>query len=75
MIGRTDGNLDALNRHLAEIEAGAPGEEEGETCNRNGCGGTMDWPKVENCSCHISAPCGACENNPLTCDQCGAEVE
>ena len=74
-VGPTDGNLDALNRHLAEIEAGAPGEEEGATCNRDGCGGTMIVPEVEGCTCSISPPCSACVNNPLTCDECGAEVE
>lgn len=74
-IGPTDGNLDALERHLGEREARAPGEEEGEICNRDGCGGTMGWPDVEGCSCHINPPCGACENNPLTCDECGEIVE
>ena len=60
-IGPTDSNLDALNRHLAESEAGAHGEEEGARCNRGGSDGTMDWPRVENCSRHVYSPCGHCE--------------
>ncbi len=66
---------DGIDRLRAEIEAGAPGEEEGATCNRDGCGGTMIVPEVEGCYCHISPPCGACVNNPLTCDECWAEME
>lgn len=30
---------------------------------------------VENCSCHISAPCGACVNAPLVCTNCGYEPD
>lgn len=74
-IGPTDGNLDALERHLAEREASAPGDEEGARCNRDGCGGTMIVPEVEGCTCFISPPCSACVNNPLTCDECGEIVE
>ena len=28
---------------------------------------------VENCSCHISAPCHQCTNAPLSCSHCGFE--
>ena len=52
-----------------------PGDEEGAYCNRDECDGRMGWPTVEGCSCHISPPRGACENSPLTCDQCGYEVD
>lgn len=38
-----------------------------------GCGGTLKFPVVENCTCHINPPCGNCSNNPLTCDNCGWE--
>lgn len=40
------------------------GYEEGETCNRNGCTGVIEWYESEsgNCSCHLNAPCSACEN-------------
>lgn len=44
--------------------------EEGDVCP-NCIGGTMQIPEVEGCSCHITAPCGACVSNPLTCDTCG----
>lgn len=27
----------------------------------------------ENCSCHVRAPCGSCENAVLKCDGCGEE--
>lgn len=67
----------------------AIGEEEGDPCGRieepeedaprghrpKPCAGIMIFGPVENCSCHISPPCGWCENNPLVCDTCGAEVE
>lgn len=61
------------------------GTDEGDTCNRipepdedqprgyrpKPCQGVMGYEQVENCSCHISPPCGRCENNPLVCDTCG----
>jgi len=46
---------------------------EGDKCPQ--CDGKMYYPKVENCSCHISPPCSACTNNLLTCDECGFEEE
>jgi len=51
--------------------AGYP--EEGDECPEPGCTGHLGFPKVENCSCHISAPCHACVNSVLTCDECGWE--
>ncbi len=51
------------------------GNEEGDICNRDGCIGIMAYPKSENCSCHISAPCSECTNKVLTCQVCGAEAE
>ena len=45
-------------------------KEEGDKCPER-CGGVLAYPKVENCSCHISPPCGACTNNLLTCPVCG----
>lgn len=64
------------------------GSREGDTCNRlpepdedalrghrpKPCQGTMIYGPVENCSCHISPPCGWCESNPLICDTCGEEA-
>lgn len=48
-----------------------PGYYEGEVCNREGCKGFIELEKVENCSCHISAPCWAHENAGLCCPDCG----
>lgn len=39
------------------------------------CSGTMRYPKIVNCSCHISPPCCACTDNRLTCEDCGLEEE
>lgn len=36
--------------------------------------GTMELERVENCLCHICPPCSACEQQPLTCSNCGAET-
>jgi hypothetical protein len=47
--------------------------EEGDNCPE--CDGTMVFPEVENCSCHISPPCAACVSNSLTCDSCGYTEE
>lgn len=49
-----------------------------ERCNRIdgegfACDGTMMLSAGENCSCHISPPCGSCANAPVVCDVCGAE--
>ena len=35
--------------------------------------GEMHFPAVENCSCHICAPCSKCTDNQLTCKLCGWE--
>lgn len=35
------------------------------------CGGHLHYPKVEDCSCHISPPCAACTDVCLTCGFCG----
>lgn len=48
--------------------------EEGDVCP-NCIGGTMQIPEVENCSCHVAAPCGQCVANKLTCDTCGYVIE
>lgn len=44
--------------------------EEGSICPIHGCDGVMQFPPVENCSCHINAPCSACTDNQLTCNVC-----
>lgn len=48
--------------------------QEGDKCPDD-CGGVLAYPPVENCSCHLHPPCGACVNNPLTCPMCGWEQE
>lgn len=47
------------------------GTEEGEVCLRDGCDGVLAYPKVVDCSCHLSPPCFACTENPLSCPACG----
>lgn len=49
--------------------------EEGDKCTEKGCGGTLEYPPVEGCTCHINPPCGACTSNVLTCNECGWEEE
>lgn len=50
---------------------------EGDRCPRYGadCCGRLQWTKPDECSCHISAPCGHCERQPLVCDDCGEIIE
>lgn len=38
-------------------------------------GGILFSPPPENCSCHISGPCGSCTDVQLTCNKCGWEAE
>ncbi len=46
--------------------------EEGQKCPE--CKeGILDYPKVQNCSCHINPPCSNCVDNKLTCEVCGWE--
>lgn len=48
--------------------------EEGDCCPE--CHkGKLHYPEVKNCSCHISAPCAACENNRLECNVCGYQPD
>lgn len=47
--------------------------EEGSKCPE--CTGTMRYPEVDGCSCHINPPCSRCVNNSLTCDECGLEED
>ena len=49
--------------------------EEGERCPMDGCTGQLMFRAGDNCSCHISPPCGSCVDAPLTCHFCGWEVE
>ena len=46
-------------------------KEEGDVCGVDGCNGHLKFEIVENCSCHISAPCTKCLNVNLYCPECG----
>lgn len=62
-----------LRLNIAALESQqlpTAGIEEDDTCNRNGCKGTIILPPVVNCSCHINPPCSACTDNELQCDEC-----
>jgi len=48
--------------------------EEGSRCPDVFCTGTLELPKAENCSCHISPPCNACIEVVPTCNECGLGV-
>ena len=45
--------------------------EEVDKCPK--CRGALEYPEIENCSCHINPPCAACTSNELTCTECGHE--
>jgi len=50
------------------------GTEDGSRCNRR-CDGVMVLEQPENCSCHLGAPCGPCENMRPECSMCGEVAE
>lgn len=37
--------------------------------------GKLYFPKTDNCSCHLNAPCSACVDKLLVCDTCHEEIE
>ena len=45
-------------------------KEEGDICGIDNCQGHLIFGKVDNCSCHIVAPCGACTDQKLSCSEC-----
>ncbi|EHC4297166.1 hypothetical protein JTG69_001897 [Escherichia coli] len=47
------------------------GYSEGEQCERDGCSGILELEEVEDCSCHLSAPCWRHENADMWCPECG----
>ena len=49
--------------------------EPGAACPIEDCTGHLGDQELpgENCSCHISPPCGACLEAPYKCDTCGEE--
>lgn len=46
------------------------GYEEGSTCHRNYCKGTIALHEVEGCYCHINPPCGSCTAARAYCPDC-----
>lgn len=52
----------------------SPNYDVGERCNRDGCKGIIEFSFVDNCSCHIVAPCSAHENVRPWCPVCGWEL-
>lgn len=47
------------------------GYEAGETCNRDGCKGTISEKYVDgSCSCHSNPPCSYCTTVREYCDEC-----
>lgn len=44
---------------------------EGEVCGRKMCSGIVKEHSVDNCSCHICPPCGACTSPRGYCETCG----
>lgn len=69
--------IEDLQAYVKKLKAMLPeGKEEGDICNRDGCTGLMGYEPVEGCVCHLgNPPCSSCEDNPLVCLECGAEVE
>ena len=47
---------------------------EGNECPLADCTGELVRVPDGDCSCHIIAPCGACENAKLVCVACGEAV-
>ena len=65
----------AKDARIAELESQLKeGTEDGSRCNRR-CDGVMVLGQPVDCSCHISAPCGACEDMRPECSLCGEVVE
>jgi len=48
-----------------------PNYQEGGKCPE--CGGILFYPPVEDCYCHLSAPCAPCTDNLLLCRDCDFE--
>lgn len=44
--------------------------EDGDLCPRSDCFGLLIFKKPVDCSCHVVAPCGACEEVGLECGEC-----
>lgn len=51
------------------------GDQEGETCNREGCAGVIEKREQDPCYCHENPPCKSCCQNYEYCPECGWEPE
>ena len=77
--GLTTGQLEACRRDKSALSLAIQmrkelkvSKNEGGVCGRDECPGILAYPlPVENCTCHLSPPCAACTDNPLTCSVCG----
>jgi hypothetical protein len=49
--------------------------EEGDACPQPGCPGRLEHEPLVDCRCHLSAPCRACEERGLTCNECGEDYD
>lgn len=47
--------------------------QEGDKCEDPECDGVLGYSLIEDCSCHIAAPCHWCEERGFTCSECGEE--
>lgn len=75
-IAKLEAELEAEREAMRkEVGVHVVGSSEGDVCGFDGCEGTIGFAPVINCSCHIVAPCGNCECNPLHCLTCGRHIE
>ncbi|PXB01155.1 hypothetical protein DMB41_16295 [Pectobacterium carotovorum subsp. carotovorum] len=51
------------------------GHVDGDICRRMGCKGVIAERQVDNCSCHMHAPCPECVENRHYCPLCGWEAK
>jgi hypothetical protein len=47
------------------------GFDSGEICGRASCKGEISLREIENCSCHLDAPCSSCTEPRGQCGECG----
>ena len=47
--------------------------EDTDSCPEKNCNGVLEYARESSCSCHIDAPCTACVESVLTCNECGWE--
>jgi hypothetical protein len=81
-------NVDRLTANPPPEQPHQIGHEEGDTCGRypeededqprgyrpKPCQGVMEMAPVQNCYCHIDAPCSRCVENGVECSVCGHDT-